>query len=104
MGANWHITEPAINSDFFTVDQRGMIREVFEGIIQPDWHARFDKQLKDDAGGFGNGQNIAIFGKPGEAKFEFVMTGRHTTLRCDGNSAEHVAFGGPIFYGHAPAD
>jgi hypothetical protein len=23
------------------------------------------------------------------------------TLRCDGNSADHVAFGGPIFYGHA---
>ncbi|MDP6354184.1 MAG: DUF3500 domain-containing protein [Planctomycetota bacterium] len=30
------------------------------------------------------------------------MSGRHMTLRCDGNSAEHVAFGGPIFYGHAP--
>jgi hypothetical protein len=22
------------------------------------------------------------------------------TLRCDGDAAEHVAFGGPIFYGH----
>ena len=32
-----------------------------------------------------------------------VITGRHMTLRCDGNSADHVAFGGPIFYGHAPA-
>src|SRR5690606_36446353 len=31
----------------------------------------------------------------------FVLTGRHMTLRADGNSAEHVAFGGPIFYGHA---
>ncbi len=29
------------------------------------------------------------------------MTGRHLTIRCDGNSTEHVAFGGPIFYGHA---
>jgi hypothetical protein len=29
------------------------------------------------------------------------MTGRHMTIRCDGNSADHVAFGGPIFYGHA---
>jgi hypothetical protein len=26
------------------------------------------------------------------------------TLRCDGNSADHVAFGGPIFYGHAAED
>ena len=97
---NWHVTKPQINSDFFTKDQRAMIRSVFEGIIQPEWHERIDKQLKDDAGGFGEDQNIAIFGAPGE-KFEFVMTGRHMTLRCDGNSTEHVAFGGPIFYGHA---
>ena len=29
------------------------------------------------------------------------MTGRHMTVRGDGNSIEHMAFGGPIFYGHA---
>jgi hypothetical protein len=99
---NWHITEPAINDDFFTDDQRDLIREIFKGIIQPDWHARIDRQLEDDAGGYGNDQNIAIFGEPGKGPFEFVMTGRHMTIRCDGNSADHVAFGGPIFYGHAP--
>ena len=78
-----------------------MIREIFEGIIHPDWVQRIDKQLEDDAGGYGNDQSIAIFGQPGSGKFEFVMTGRHMTIRCDGNSADHVAFGGPIFYGHA---
>jgi hypothetical protein len=97
---NWNITKPTVNGDFFTADQQAMIRKVFEGIIQPDWHKRIYKQLEDDAGGFGNEQTIAMFGKPGE-KFEFVMTGRHMTIRCDGNSEEHVAFGGPIFYGHA---
>lgn len=101
VAANWHITEPAINDDFFSPDQRHMIRDIFEGIVQPEWHARFDKHLKDDAGGWGNDQNIAIFGQPGKDKFEFVMTGRHMTLRCDGNSTDRVAFGGPIFYGHA---
>lgn len=101
VGNNWHITKPVINSNFFNRDQQALVRQIFEGIIQPDWHQRIDKQLRDDAGGFGNQQNFAIFGKPGEGKFEFVMTGRHMTLRCDGNSAEHVAFGGPIFYGHA---
>src|SRR5205085_8694115 len=50
---------------------------------------------------WGADQNIAIFGTPGSGKFEFVMTGRHMTLRADGNSEAHVAFGGPIFYGHA---
>lgn len=98
---NWQITKPTLNSEFFKPEQRAMVREIFEGLIQPEWHAKIDKQLKDDAGGFGNSQSFAIFGKPGDGKFEFVMTGRHMTLRCDGNSADAVAFGGPIFYGHA---
>ncbi|UUO07520.1 DUF3500 domain-containing protein [Blastopirellula sp. J2-11] len=98
---NWHITKPVINSDYFTSDQKHLIRKIFEGIVSEEWIERFDRQLKDDAGGFGNDQNIAIFGAPGEDKYELVMTGRHMTVRCDGDSAEHVAFGGPIFYGHA---
>ena len=80
--------------EFFSDDQRDLIREIFKGIIQPDWHAKIDRQLEDDAGGYGNDQNIAIFGEPGKGPFEFVMTGRHMTLRCDGNTADHVAFGG----------
>jgi hypothetical protein len=99
---NWNVTRPEIISDFYTDDQRDLIRQVFEGIIHPDWHDRYDQQLEDDAGGFGHEQSVAIFGKPGEGKFEMVITGRHMTLRCDGDSADHVAFGGPIFYGHAP--
>lgn len=98
---NWNITEPEVNGDFYTNDQRAMIRSIFEGMVQPEWHAKIDKQLKDDAGGFGRRQSIAIFGVPGSDKFEFVMTGRHMTMRCDGNTTEHMAFGGPIFYGHA---
>ncbi len=97
---NWQITEPTIGSDFYNSDQQAMIRHIFENIIQPDWHKRIYKQLEDDAQGYGEHQSIAMFGQPGE-KFELVMTGRHMTIRCDGNSAEHVAFAGPIFYGHA---
>jgi len=99
---NWNITKPEIISDFYSGEQRELITKIFESIIHPDWHQRYYKQLEDDAGGFGNEQSIAIFGQPGEGKFELVLTGRHMTLRCDGDSAEHVAFGGPIFYGHAP--
>lgn len=98
---NWQITAPNVNEDFFTAEQRGLIREIYEGFYSSEWVAKIDAQLQDDAGGWGNHQSIAIFGRPGESHFEFVMTGRHLTLRCDGNSAEHVAFGGPIFYGHA---
>jgi hypothetical protein len=99
---NWNITNHEIISDFYTEEQRDLITKVFESIIHPEWHKRYYQQLEDDAGGFGHEQSIAIFGKPGDGKFELVMTGRHMTLRCDGNSTDHVAFGGPIFYGHAP--
>jgi hypothetical protein len=97
---NWRITPQSIKSDFYTADQQAMIRAIFEGVTNPDWHARFDEQLRDDVGGFGRNQGIAIFGEPGTGKFEFVLSSRHMTLRCDGDSAEHVAFGGPILYAH----
>jgi hypothetical protein len=98
---NWKINDEEIAGDFYTADQQDIIRKIFEGIIQPDWHKRIYQQLDDDAGGYGNDQSIAIFGVPGSGKYEFVMTGRHMTLRCDGDSSDSVAFGGPIFYGHA---
>jgi len=100
VGANWNATEPTVAGDFFTKDQQRLVREIFERLIEPDWHARFDKQMEDDCGGFGHDQSIALLGEPGSGKFQFLLTGRHMTLRCDGDSAEHVAFGGPIFYGH----
>lgn len=100
---NWQITRHYIRSNFYTRQQQGIIHDIFCGIIHPDWHARFKQQLRDDTGGqpWGARQSIAIFGTPGSGQFEFVMTGRHMTIRCDGNSEPHVAFGGPIFYGHA---
>lgn len=102
---NWKITEPSIKSSFYTSDQQHLIREIFDGMIDPDWRERWDKQLVDDVGGFGNEQSIAIFGTPGTDQFEFVLASRHMTLRrCDGNSAEHVAFGGPILYAHEGED
>jgi hypothetical protein len=97
---NWRITRPTINSDFFSRYQQDLIRAIFEGMTNPEWHTRFDQQLRDDVGGFGKKQSIAIFGEPGSGAFEFVLTSRHMTLRCDGNSAGHVAFGGPILYAH----
>ncbi len=98
---NWNITSQDINSSFYQPEQRDLIRKIFEGMVNPEWVSKFDTQLNDDAGGFGTDQTIAIFGVPGSDQFEFVMTGRHMTMRCDGNTTAHVAFGGPIFYGHA---
>lgn len=98
---NWQITKPVIGTNFYTEDQQELIEALFYGLYNTDWHDRIKKQLQDDAGGYGKAQSIAIFGEPGTGKFELVMTGRHLTIRCDGDSTEHFAFGGPIFYGHA---
>ena len=99
---NWNITEPMISSDFYTADQQAMVRKIFEGIIQPDWHQADRQATRGRCRRVSaRSQSIAHLWHAGQGNFEFVMTGRHMTLRCDGNSTEHVAFGGPIFYGHA---
>ena len=100
---NWHITSPTIEGNFVTADQKAICRDIYKNLFNPDWIEKFDKQLKDDNNGkpWGADQNIAIFGKPGEDKFMLVMTGRHMTVRADGNHEAHMALGGPIFHGHA---
>jgi Protein of unknown function (DUF3500)/TAT (twin-arginine translocation) pathway signal sequence len=98
---NWNITDKMIASDFYSKDQQDMIRAIYEGLFQPDWIPQIDRQLKDDGQGYGKSQSIAMFGNPDEGKFEMVMTGRHMTVRVDGHSVDHMAFGGPVFHGHA---
>ncbi len=98
---NWQITKPMIDSEFFTRDQQDMIRAIYEGLLQPEWIPKIDRQLHDDGRGYGKSQSIALFGNPDNGKFEMVMTGRHMTIRVDGHSTEHMALGGPIFHGHA---
>jgi Protein of unknown function (DUF3500) len=100
---NWMITKPTFTGGFYTKQQTTIIHDIFKGLINPEWYDKFLTQLKDDSGGkkWGDTQSLAIFGEPGGDQFECVITGRHQTLRADGNTEKHVAFGGPIFYGHA---
>ncbi|MEX2263086.1 MAG: DUF3500 domain-containing protein [Bryobacteraceae bacterium] len=96
--ANWHIT-PARVGKSFTPDQQAMIGEIFRGLHNPEFVDKVMLHVKEDAGGLEN-YSVALFGTPGSGGFEFVVTGRHCTVRCDGDSVEGAAFGGPIFYGH----
>jgi hypothetical protein len=98
---NWHITDKKL-AQFFTADQQAMVKEIFMGMHSEQYADTVYKQVEHDSGkeGFGS-SSIALFGEPGTGKFEFVLTGRHCTRRCDGDSVEGAAFGGPIFYGHA---
>jgi hypothetical protein len=98
---NWFITDQRVGKDF-TPDQQAMIREIFLKMHSPEYAKRVLQQVEHDAGAEGFGScSVALFGQPGADKFEFVLTGRHVTRRCDGNSVAGAAFGGPIFYGHA---
>ena len=100
--ANWAITKPSI-AEFFTKEQQETVREIFRGVTSEDGYERFMKQMKEDYGDFGK-YHVAIFGEPGTKQFEWVLTGRHMTIRCDGNFADGTAFGGPIVYGHGTGD
>jgi hypothetical protein len=99
VGNNWAIVKPTI--DDMSSEQKALCQEIMKNLCSEDGYERFTKQMEDDAGGFEN-YHVAVFGEPGTDKpFEWVLTGRHDTLRADGNSVEGAAFGGPIFYGHA---
>jgi len=99
---NWHIVPDKI-SQVLTPDQQDLTRQIFDRLHSDEYKKEVWRQFDSDnksSGGFGSA-SIALFGQPGTGQFEFVLTGRHCTRRCDGDSEAGTAFGGPIFYGHA---
>jgi hypothetical protein len=97
INANWHVTQADVRS--FTKDQQVLITEIVKGGTSADGYERFLKQMEDDDGGIGQ-YSVGIFGDPSGTPFEFALTGRHLTLRADGDTTPGAAFGGPIVYGH----
>jgi hypothetical protein len=71
--------------------------------MSEEGYERLQRQMDDDDGGLQN-YSVAVFGQPGSGKFEWELTGRHLTLRADGDSVDKAAFGGPIIYGHGEED
>ncbi|QDV34228.1 DUF3500 domain-containing protein [Tautonia plasticadhaerens] len=101
INANWAITEPTIGE--LSTEQQMLVEDVVRGVTSPEGYERFRIQMDQDSGGFEE-YHIALFGEPGTDAFEFELTGRHLTLRADGNSNPGAAFGGPIVYGHGQGD
>lgn len=97
VGANWGIIEPTIEK-LYTEPQQRIIHEILRGVTSEDGYDRMLRQMSDDNGGFGN-YHCALFGDPA-GKLEWVMTGRHLTIRANANNAPDSVFGGPIVYGH----
>lgn len=97
---NWMINKS--QKETLDADQRDLVRQIFLSLHSPEYATKVLEQVIHDSegDGFDGGTSVALFGEP-ESSFEFVITGRHCTRRCDGNSVKGAAFGGPIFYGHA---
>jgi hypothetical protein len=100
VNANWHITKPLIGSDFYTKTQQAMVHKIAKALTSESGYERLKQQTDDDDGGL-EAYSMAWFGEPGQSTFEWVLTGRHLTLRADGNCQSLTAFGGPIVYGHS---
>ncbi len=100
VNANWHVSKPLINDDFYSDSQRAMIEKIVRNLTSADGYKRLEEQMEYDDGGLG-AYSVAVFGEPNQsAPFQWLLTGRHLTLRADGNTLEGRAFGGPIVYGH----
>jgi len=99
ISANWHITKPTLGDDFYNKEQKQIVDEIVRNVTSKDGYDRLQKQMEFDSGGIQD-YSVAVFGEPGTSAFEWELTGRHLTLRADGNSVDSVAFGGPIIYGH----
>jgi hypothetical protein len=89
--------------DVYTKPQQELIERILRAIASNEEGFR---QISRN-GTWDNSKTMAacganIFGDPATGKYSWVFTGHHLTVRCDGNSEEGAAFGGPIYYGHSP--
>ncbi len=99
VNANWHVTKPLIGSKFYSKSQRAMIEKIVQSLTSDEGYRRIQQQMDEDDGGL-DAYSMAIFGDPSGDSFEWMLTGRHLTLRADGNTVPGTAFGGGIVYGH----
>lgn len=103
INANWHITKQKIDDSFYTKEQKVLANEIVKRVCSEDGYQRLLKQTEYDDGGIG-AYSMAMFGTPDSGKFQWTLTGRHLTLRADGDSVDKAAFGGPLIYGHGEED
>jgi hypothetical protein len=82
-----------------------ILDKIFHSISNgQEGYKRLSRGGKFDNSGSFESIGALIYGEPAEGKkFSLVFCGHHLTLRCDGNSEEKTAFGGPLYYGHSPS-
>lgn len=87
----------------YTKAQQELVERIVKAIAADDkgWHQITRAGTWDASKSFTE-TGADIFGDPSTGKFAFLFSGHHLTIRCDGDSEEGAAFGGPIYYGHTP--
>ncbi len=99
---NSAINDQIIN-DEYTKPQQELFQRILRSIASDDdGYRRLTRDGTFDGSGSFEGCGAVIFGDPDEGQYAWVFTGHHLTVRCDGNSEEGAAFGGPMYYGHSP--
>jgi hypothetical protein len=90
--------------DVYTKPQQELIDQILRSIgSEEKGYECLSRGGTFDGSGSLQGCGADIFGDPtGADKFSWVFSGHHLTVRCDGNSEEGAAFGGPMYYGHSP--
>jgi hypothetical protein len=88
----------------YTKPQQELVKRILRSICSDeDGYRQISRNGTFDGSKTFEGCGAYIFGEPGEqSKYAWVFTGHHLTVRCDGNSQEGAAFGGPMYYGHSP--
>ena len=91
-------------ADHYTKPQQELIDRILRSISAGDeGYRQLSRNGTFDSSGAMDRCGALIFGDPTQAgKFSWVFSGHHLTVRCDGNSEEGAAFGGPMYYGHSP--
>ncbi|HVL15574.1 MAG TPA: DUF3500 domain-containing protein [Gemmata sp.] len=85
--------------------QADLLHKIFKAISNGDeGYKKLSRNKGFDASGDFENIGALVYGEPAEGKkFSLVFSGHHITVRCDGDSEEKTAFGGPLYYGHSPS-
>jgi hypothetical protein len=84
--------------------QADLLHKIFKSISNgEEGYKRLSRNNKFDNSGDFENIGALIYGEPAEGKkFSLVFSSHHLTVRCDGDSEDKTAFGGPLYYGHSP--
>ncbi|HXD85272.1 MAG TPA: DUF3500 domain-containing protein [Urbifossiella sp.] len=104
MTANAPVGKSVIGLEY-NKKQVELLDRIFRSIANgEEGYRRLSRNGKFDNTGSFEQAGCLIYGDPAPGKkFSLVFTSHHLTVRCDGNSEEKTAFGGPLYYGHSPS-